>query len=81
MTCPDCYGFGYRFAVVGSLPATDGGIAPLEIEKHCATCNGLGKLPATRVVCAWCKRILSEGLEPVSHGICGCCQTEHFPEE
>lgn len=26
-----------------------------------------------RVECAWCGRILSEGVLPVSHGICGPC--------
>lgn len=26
-----------------------------------------------RVVCAWCKRVIREGSEPVSHGICSSC--------
>jgi hypothetical protein len=26
-----------------------------------------------RIVCAWCKRVLSEGSEPTSHGICDEC--------
>lgn len=31
-----------------------------------------------RVICAWCKAVLSEGSEPVSHGICESCDEKHF---
>jgi hypothetical protein len=24
-------------------------------------------------VCAWCNRVLAEGVEPASHGICDAC--------
>jgi len=38
---------------------------------------GLERLPmfkkATKVVCAWCKRVITDGVEPVSHGICPGC--------
>lgn len=32
-------------------------------------------LPAApmRVVCAWCGRVLREGAEPTSHGMCAAC--------
>jgi len=30
--------------------------------------------PALRVVCAWCKTTLREGVEPASHGICDSCK-------
>lgn len=31
---------------------------------------------ASRVECAWCKTILREGTEPISHGACEkCCET------
>jgi hypothetical protein len=37
-------------------------------------------IPATlRTVCAWCQRILREGAEPTSHGICPACRATHFP--
>ena len=26
-----------------------------------------------RVLCAWCNRILREGIAPASHGICPAC--------
>jgi hypothetical protein len=26
-----------------------------------------------RVICAWCSRLISDGREPISHGICGAC--------
>jgi hypothetical protein len=28
---------------------------------------------AAKVVCAWCNRVLKEGTEPISHGICPEC--------
>jgi hypothetical protein len=28
---------------------------------------------APRVLCAWCNRILREGVAPASHGICPSC--------
>jgi len=27
-----------------------------------------------KVVCAWCKVVISEGIEPISHGICNRCK-------
>jgi len=32
-----------------------------------------------RVVCSWCRREMSPGSEPVSHGICPACRAVHFP--
>jgi hypothetical protein len=29
-----------------------------------------------RVVCAWCKKIVAEGIEPASHGICADCKVK-----
>lgn len=29
---------------------------------------------AIKVVCAWCKKTLVEGDEPISHGICPDCK-------
>ncbi len=26
-----------------------------------------------RVICSWCNRIIKEGVEPVTHGICPKC--------
>jgi uncharacterized CHY-type Zn-finger protein len=37
---------------------------------------GLGALRPHKVVCAWCKKVLSEGREPISHGICPECKAE-----
>lgn len=31
------------------------------------------------VVCAWCKKVLHEGVQPVSHGICESCSAQVFP--
>lgn len=28
---------------------------------------------SSRSICAWCKTVLREGTEPVSHGICEAC--------
>jgi len=28
-----------------------------------------------RVVCAWCKKTMSDGREPTSHGMCAKCST------
>ena len=33
-----------------------------------------------KVVCSWCRRTMSEGSLPVSHGICTICLRTHFPE-
>jgi hypothetical protein len=37
--------------------------------------------PAARVVCAWCGAVLSDGAEPVSHGICPGCEERYKGEE
>jgi len=29
--------------------------------------------PPLRLICAWCKRVMREGPEPTSHGICPAC--------
>jgi phage FluMu protein Com len=29
-----------------------------------------------KVVCAWCGKVLQEGSEPISHGICPECKEE-----
>ncbi len=34
-----------------------------------------------KVVCAWCRATITEGREPVSHGICPSCEAKHFPKE
>jgi len=34
-----------------------------------------------KVICAWCGKILREGAEPASHGICPECRTKHFPPQ
>ena len=26
-----------------------------------------------QVVCAWCSKVIKDGTEPASHGICGAC--------
>ena len=31
-----------------------------------------------RVVCAWCKREMSPGVAPTSHGLCKDCENETF---
>ena len=33
--------------------------------------------PAAKIVCAWCNRIMREGVLPISHGICQPCKTEY----
>jgi hypothetical protein len=32
-----------------------------------------------RLVCGWCRREMSPGSEPVSHGICAPCRASYFP--
>lgn len=32
------------------------------------------------LICAWCKKVLREGSEVVSHGICVECEAKHFPK-
>jgi hypothetical protein len=34
-----------------------------------------------RLICGWCQRVLREGSEPVSHGICEACRDVHFPKK
>ena len=30
-----------------------------------------------KIVCAWCKKVIKEGVDPISHGICEeCCEEE-----
>lgn len=29
--------------------------------------------PIRKLICAWCSRVLREGIEPASHGICISC--------
>lgn len=33
-----------------------------------------------KIICAWCQKILVEGLEPISHGICDPCRDEVIKE-
>lgn len=33
-----------------------------------------------RIVCAWCLRVMDDGDEPTSHGICEDCTKREFPE-
>jgi hypothetical protein len=33
-----------------------------------------------KLICAWCKKILREGSEPTSHGICPECRAKCFPD-
>lgn len=35
-----------------------------------------------KIICAWCKSVLSDGPGPISHGICGACAgqyAEYYP--
>lgn len=34
-----------------------------------------------RRVCAWCSRVIEDGAEPTSHGICAACRAIHFPKK
>jgi len=36
--------------------------------------------PLPRVLCAWCKMVMAEGVEPVSHGICQICLARQLEE-
>ena len=33
-----------------------------------------------KTVCAWCQKVLKEGPEPTSHGICQPCTEKFFPD-
>lgn len=32
-----------------------------------------------KTVCAWCRVVMKDGTEPVSHGICAACEAKYFP--
>jgi len=35
-----------------------------------------------KIICAWCGKLIQEGLEPISHGICrGCVESEFHIHE
>jgi hypothetical protein len=34
-----------------------------------------------KVICAWCKKVMKDGTEPASHGICPPCREKHFGGE
>ena len=35
-----------------------------------------------KIICAWCGKLIQEGLEPISHGICrGCVESEFLSHE
>ncbi len=35
---------------------------------------------AIKLVCAWCGKVLTEGEEPISHGICSECSKKEMEE-
>ena len=37
-------------------------------------------MPARRV-CAWCRKVMTEGTEPTTHGICAACEAKIRREE
>ena len=44
--------------------------------ERCARCGQSLEPALLRVVCAWCGKVLREGVGPVSHGICTVCATK-----
>jgi len=36
---------------------------------------------AMKCVCAWCGKVLREGAEPTTHGICAGCKAKNFDEK
>jgi hypothetical protein len=44
----------------------------VEMRKKMKT-NPIAAAIGPRVLCAWCNRILREGVAPASHGICPAC--------
>lgn len=37
--------------------------------------------PVHKAVCSWCQppRVIREGIEPVTHGVCEACKAFYFP--
>jgi len=35
---------------------------------------------AAKCICAWCKKVLTDGDEPVTHGICPACLAEQIAQ-
>jgi hypothetical protein len=50
--------------------------------KACMDClrNSVPEHRPTKIVCAWCGKVLNEGIPPVSHGMCEDCYEEQIDE-
>jgi hypothetical protein len=55
----------------GSIPSVH--VALAVARRACA--------PLPRKVCGWCQKVLREGPEPASHGICEACLQANFPKK
>ncbi len=42
---------------------------------------GLRAGPLSKVICAWCDRVLRQGSLPVSHGLCASCAARFEVED
>jgi hypothetical protein len=66
------YGFGNRsFAEAKGGPPGGLSAPPFGGKQTGEYLQGEGK--RMKVICAWCERLIRDGIEPASHGICPVC--------